>query len=237
MRLSKRIHAIADAVSYGETVADIGTDHGYIPMLLIRKGISSYTIMSDISEHSLLKAVDTFRLCGINILPEQFRVGDGINPINRSEVDDIIIAGLGGMTIISILSDDIEKSRSFKKLILQPRKHSGELRYFLYTNGWDIINETLASEGKFICEIITAIPSNRKKRKPFYNKADIRWSYPASLLNADMKLIQQKLNYKLKTIDEGISNLLKSHSDKTDIITKLNIDKQYITDLLAVLKL
>lgn len=236
MRLSKRIHAIVNSVSHGETIADIGTDHGYVPMLLIRKGISPYVIMSDISEYSLSKAKDTFKFCGINTLPEQFRVGDGLTPIRPAEVDNIIIAGLGGMTIISILNEDPFKTGTFKKLILQPRKHSGELRYFLYTNGWDIINESLAPEGKFVCEIIKAIPSGYKSREPLYNKDDIRWSYPVSFLNADAQLIKQKLTYKLKTIDEGISNLSKSHDDKTDTIAKLSRDKIYIIDLLTMLK-
>ena len=154
MRLSKRIYKIADKVQKGETAADIGTDHGYVPMLLIKNGVSPRTVMSDISSGSLSKAYDTFELAGLNAAPEDFRVGDGLETICPGEVDDIIIGGLGGFTIIGILSDDIAKSRSFRKLILQPRKHSGNLRFFLYTHGWDIIDEDIAPEGKFVCEII-----------------------------------------------------------------------------------
>ena len=144
MRLSKRIYKLAEKVHKGETVADIGTDHGYVPMLLVRDGISPAAIMSDISEGSLAKAVETFSLCGLKADPDCFRVGDGLETIAPHEVDDIIIGGLGGFTIIQILSSDLEKSRSFGKIILQPRKHSGNLRFFLYTNGWDIIDEDLA---------------------------------------------------------------------------------------------
>ena len=144
MRISRRLYKIAEKVSQGESAADIGTDHGYVPMLLVRNGVSTHVIMSDISDGSLAKAIETFELTGLNADPDCFRTGDGLETIKKGEVDDIIIAGLGGFTIIDILSADTDKSRSYRKLILQPRKHSGSLRHFLYTRGWDIIDEDLA---------------------------------------------------------------------------------------------
>ena len=143
MRISRRLYKIAEKVSQGESAADIGTDHGYVPMLLVRNGVSTHVIMSDISDGSLAKAIETFELTGLNADPDCFRTGDGLETIKKGEVDDIIIAGLGGFTIIDILSADTDKSRSYRKLILQPRKHSGSLRHFLYTRGWDIIDEDL----------------------------------------------------------------------------------------------
>ena len=167
MRLSKRIYALADSVVKGHTAADIGTDHGYVPMLLIRDGISPRVIMSDISEASLAKAVGTFTQCGLidRVSPDDFRTGDGLETIQHGEVDDIIIGGLGGHTIADILAADPSRSRSFSRLILQPRKHSGALRYWLCSNGWDIISEQLAEEGKFACEIITAVPAVESGRE------------------------------------------------------------------------
>ena len=159
-RLSKRIYKITEKIAPGESVADIGTDHGYVPMILMQKGISPRAIMSDISSGSLAKAVETFEQAGLDAQPEDFRVGDGLDTINAAEVDAIIIGGLGGFTIIDILQNDITKSKSFSKLVLQPRKHSGNLRYFLYTNGWDITDEDLAKEGKFVCEVLTAVPTD-----------------------------------------------------------------------------
>ena len=118
MRLSKRIYAMADKVPAGETAADIGTDHGYVPMLLIRDNISPMVIMSDISEGSLAKAKETFRLTGLRCEASWFRVGYGLDTVAAGEVDDIVIGGLGGFTIAEILDRDIEKSTSFHKLIL-----------------------------------------------------------------------------------------------------------------------
>ena len=101
MRLSKRIYALADSVNQGDSVADIGTDHGYVPMLLMRDGKSPRVIMSDISEGSLAKARETFKLAKLmdKVDASDFRIGDGLETVRKGEVDEIIIGGLGGHTI------------------------------------------------------------------------------------------------------------------------------------------
>ena len=229
MRLSKRIYAIRDQVEKGESAADIGTDHGYVPMLLMRDGISPYVIMSDISEGSLAKARETFSITGISMPETAFRVGDGLETIEKSEVDDVIIAGLGGFTIIDILDADTEKSRSFHKLILQPRKYSGNLRYYLYTHGWDIKKETLAEEGKFVCEILTAEYSGEERREPPYPEEDIRWKYPAEMAKASPELAAKRIEWKIGSIREQLDNLSRSESDHNELESRLREDLAYLT--------
>ena len=240
MRLSKRIHIMAEKVCKGETVADIGTDHGYVPMLLYKNKVIDYAIMSDISSSSLKKAKETFLLSKIYAEDEQFRVGFGLDTLKQGEVDDIIIGGLGGNTIIEILDNDLQKSLSFKKSILQPRKHSGNLRKYLYKNGWKIIDEDLAKEGKFICEIITAVPSGGKDTDFNLSKLDnIQWNYPnydyISKRTVDTskycKLYQRKIQRKIRSIDEEINNRSKS-AFQYNCIIELNHDRRYLVDLL-----
>jgi tRNA (adenine22-N1)-methyltransferase len=232
MRLSKRIYALAESVNKGETVADIGTDHGYVPMILVKDKISPRAIMSDISEGSLSKAVQTFEQSGLNADPGDFRVGDGLDTIEPAEVDDVIIGGLGGFTIIEILDADIEKSRSYRKLILQPRKHSGNLRHYLYTNGWDIASERLAPEGKFVCEIITAVPSGTDQREAPYPEDDIRWKYPAAIVDADRTLAEKRIDWKIGSIEEEIENLSRSRADTSETIRRLLLDQAYLKKLM-----
>lgn len=234
MRFSKRIYALRDAVKNNETVADIGTDHGYVPMLVVRDGISPYAIMSDISADSLSKAIDTFKAVNIPTTEEQFRVGDGLESISAGEVDDVIIAGLGGHTIANILDADIEKSRSFKKLILQPRKHSGALRVWLYTHGFKITDEILTSEGKFICEIIVAVPTDEIAKDAPYDEEDIRWAYPETLKKADYKYLSKRVNWKLSSIEEQIENLRNSEKNHEEIISDLRDDYYYLEQLLII---
>ena len=199
-------------------------------MLLIKEGRSPRVIMSDISEGSLAKAKETFDISHLSdkVSASDFRVGDGLETVEYGEVDELIIGGLGGHTIVQILDADIEKSRSFKRLVLQPRKHSGALRCYLYTHGWDIESEMLAKEGKFACEIITALPSAEILREPPYPEDDIRWKYPESLANADPALAKDRIDWKISSIKEEMANLEKSGKDQGELLNKLGRDLEYL---------
>lgn len=158
IRLTDRLQVLADQIEQNETMADIGTDHGFLPIYLWENEISPKVIMADISSGSLAKA----RMNGQELYPEEtfdLRCGDGIRILENGEVDAVVIAGMGGKLMSQILGEDLEKTRSFKKLVLQPRNGQGKLRYWLVKNGFGIVKESLVREGKYICEIITAVPS------------------------------------------------------------------------------
>lgn len=201
-------------------------------MLLVKNGKCSRAIMSDISEGSLAKARETFAICGLEADPADFRVGDGLDTIEPGEVDEIIIGGLGGHTIVDILDTDITRSKSFKRIVMQPRKHSGSLRYYLYTHGWDIESEQLAEEGKFACEIITVVPAEGlgtdEMREAPYPEDDIRWKYPEALMDADHELAAKRIGWKIMSIEEQIRNMEAGKNDHTDTIMRLKADLDYL---------
>ena len=177
--ISDRLKRISANIEKGETMADIGTDHGFLPLYLYETGRCPRVIMTDISMYSLEKAREntkryyehTSTLFKENSDPSSghgdhedniiFRVGDGISVLDNGEVDVVVMAGIGGNLICDILKDDPEKSRSFSKYVLQPRRHAGILRHFLLNNGFIITGENLVREGKFICEIIIARPADK----------------------------------------------------------------------------
>ena len=246
MRLSKRIYKIAELIKDGSSVADIGTDHGYVPMLLMKEGKSPRVIMSDISADSLSKAKETFAITGLSnkVKETDFRVGDGLSTIEAGEVDEVIIAGLGGHTIAEIIDTDVEKSKSFKRLVLQPRKHSGSLRYYLYTHGWEIESENLAKEGKFACEIITALPlSNANGSTNFssanYPENDIHWNYPKAMVDADPDLAKLRIDWKKSSIKARLDDLYRANEQKGPVsderyklAEKLRYDLDYLESLI-----
>ena len=232
MRFSNRLKALYDAVEKGESAADIGTDHGYVPLMLIRNGISPRVILSDISEGSLAKARENFAVTGVSIPEADFRIGDGLSSIRPGEVDDVIIGGLGGQTIIHILEADPEKTRSFRKLILQPRNSCGELRCFLYCSGFDIANESLSSEGKFICEVITAVRSSGDHREPPFDQHDIRWKYPEEFVYCDPDLLEMRIRWKAGRLSEQIDSLKKSRTDQSERIRLLADQRKYLLELM-----
>ena len=180
VKLTPRLQTIANEIKAGETMADIGTDHGFLPICLWEEGICPHVIMADISRGSLDKARDNCRM----LHPEQefdLRLGSGIEVLENGEVDAVAIAGMGGILMTEILGVDWEKAHSFKRLILQPRNHVGRLRYWLLNNGFKIVNEQLVKEGKFICEILTVEPGEVAVSRN-QDENDIEYEYPHSLI-------------------------------------------------------
>ena len=157
IKLTDRLQVLADEIKQNETMADIGTDHGFLPIYLWENEISPKVIMADISPGSLDKA----RANCYELYPgEKFdlRLGNGIQVLENGEVDAVVIAGMGGKLMTQILGEDLEKSKSFGKLILQPRNGQAKLRQWLLENGFSIVKESLVRENKYICEIITVVP-------------------------------------------------------------------------------
>lgn len=171
IKLSERLQKIADFIDPGESIADIGTDHGFLPIALWEQEKSPKVILSDINSGPLEKA----RYNISKHFPEKqfdIRIGNGIRTISPSEVDNIVIAGMGGLLIAEILGDDLEKSKSYKKLILQPRNAQNKLRAWLLENGFTICDEVLVRERKYLCEIIVAAPDVRWTEKDTVRKID-----------------------------------------------------------------
>lgn len=208
INLTQRLASIASEIKTGETVADIGTDHGFLPIFLWERNISPKVIMSDISKGSLKKAEDNCRLLYPDVRFD-LRLGSGIDVIEEGEVDCITMAGMGGLLMTEILSKDVEKSRSYKKLVLQPRNKIGILRHWLYNNGFSISNEKLVREGKFICEIITVLPKECAVIKSM-GPDRIEYQYPHSLVDFKGPLTEEYLNKKLRAEKVVLESMMKS---------------------------
>ena len=194
VKLTPRLQIIANEIKAGETMADIGTDHGFLPIYLWEAGICPRVIMADISRGSLDKARDNCRM----LHPEQefdLRLGSGIEVLGNGEVDAVAIAGMGGILMTEILGVDLAKAHSFRRLILQPRNHVGKLRYWLLNNGFKIVNEQLVREGKFICEILTVEPIEVAVSMN-QDEDDIEYEFPHSLIRFRNELTEEYLQRK-----------------------------------------
>ncbi len=155
LKLSDRMQAIADHVNPEDVVADIGTDHGYIPIWLTLNKKCKYAILADINKGPLKKAAESIKKYAAD---EKYdiRLGNGIEVLSYGEVDTIIIAGMGGILIKNILAADIQKTKLFKKMILQPRNNSEILRQWLNNlEGFQITCEEVIKEIDKFSEIIT----------------------------------------------------------------------------------
>lgn len=157
MILSERLRAIAQLVPNSHTLADIGTDHGYIPLYLIQQRRIQHAIAADISPGSLDKARQLIRQHRLEHCIET-RLGNGLSVLAPGEADIILIAGMGGVLIRNMIDKEEEVARSAAALILQPMIGQEELRRWLLQNGYGITDEELVKEGRRIYQIIVAIP-------------------------------------------------------------------------------
>ena len=141
--------AVASMVTPDYVLADVGTDHGYVPISLVQRKKIPKAIAMDINKGPLQRArehIAEFQL-------EEFietRLSDGVKKLKVGEVDSILIAGMGGELVIHILSDGMEVCRSVKELILQPQSELDKVRRFLRENKYKIVDEDMVIEdGKY----------------------------------------------------------------------------------------
>ncbi len=153
--LDKRLSMVASMVRRGSRVADIGTDHAYLPVYLVQAGVCPRGIAADIRSGPLEAARRTVTEAGLtdNIV---LRLGDGLAPVSPDDADDIVIAGMGGETIVEILSaaDWVKNTRL--RLVLQPMTRAEELRRWLLTNGFTITEERLVRDGHRLYPVLAA---------------------------------------------------------------------------------
>ena len=155
MHLDKRLQAVASFVPQGAAFADIGTDHAYLPVWLLEKGIIASAVAGDIAAGPCQAARTTVAMHGA-VAAISVRQGSGLAVLKPGEVDCIAICGMGGSTISSILAADMSIALSVRRLILQPMAGAAALRRWLVNKGWHIIHEELVEDEPHFYEIICA---------------------------------------------------------------------------------
>ncbi len=153
VKLTPRLQCVADCIKKCHILADIGTDHAYIPIYAIQSGIADRAIASDIVEGPLKIASDNIKANNQedNIITA---LADGLSSAQNADV--IVIAGMGGKLICKLLSDNIEIAKSAEYMVIQPMTCSYELRKFLHENGFEITDERLAEEEDKVYNIMIA---------------------------------------------------------------------------------
>ncbi|MBP2645762.1 MAG: trmK [Firmicutes bacterium] len=155
VKLGNRMAAIANMVPRSRCLADIGTDHAYLPVHLVKECIVDRAVAGDVHKGPYQSAVQTVEQfgCAEKI---SVRLGDGLAVLSPSEADVGVIAGMGGTTIVDILSKRPEVTKTFQRLVLQPMSSAGFLRQWLMEHEWMIVEEELVVEEEILYQIIMA---------------------------------------------------------------------------------
>lgn len=203
MELSRRLYAVASLVTEGASVADVGTDHGYIPIYLMQQGIASRVIALDINGGPLERA--RMHIIGYKLKGQiETRLSDGLSAVRPGEVDSMIAAGMGGGLIIRILEEGREVVESLRECILQPQSEVWRVRRYLLDHHMDIIDEDMVEEDGKYYPMIKAVPGE----SPRY--AECEYIFGKRLLEKRNPVMEKFLHRELD-IREGIFKELSHH--------------------------
>ncbi len=200
MLLSKRLFAVAGLVTPGLRLADVGTDHGYIPLWLIEEGIVPSAIAMDVNEGPLERARENIKSHGLEE-KIQTRLSDGVQALEPGEAQSLVIAGMGGSLVIRILQEGPAVLEAAEEVILQPQSDIWKVRRFLAETGYRIAEERMVMEdGKFY-------PMMRAVHGDSGEMSDIDYLYGPRLLeekDACLGLFLEKEEQTLEKLREGL---------------------------------
>ena len=221
MNISKRLKRVSDFVTRGYRLADIGTDHGYVPIFLIRNGTIQQAIAMDINEGPLQRAKD-------NIIKYKLekqivtRLSDGLEKLSPGEADSILIAGMGGALEVQIMSGGLEVLKSAKELVLSPHSELDLVRHFLSDHNFQIEEEDMfVDEGKYYT-VIKARPGSM-----IYDK-EIFYKYGKCLLENRNPVLYEFLLKEKNTYHKILAHLHENQKiiyDKNKVAADKRIDE------------
>lgn len=236
--LRVRLTKILDKIPNCEVFADIGTDHGYIPVEAIKKNRCKKAIASDISKGSLEKAINEINKNSLSSLVDA-RLGSGLKVLKEDEVDVFVIAGMGGILIKNILKDDYKNVFKEKNplMIFQPVQFPEILREYLIKNNFEIIDEDMVEDDEIIYSIILSKKKSNSTEEKWddmdfeFGKINIENKHPLFLRLLDKKInSQEKIIHKLKGLDkerikerlDEVNNLLQKYKELKNNVTFRN---------------
>lgn len=201
MELSLRLKKIAAMVDRCESIVDVGTDHAYVPIYLIKNEICSKAIASDINKGPVEKAKKNVKKEGLDDRIE-CRLGGGLTTIKAEEVNAAVIAGMGGNLIRDILEDSLGIFKSLDYVVLQPVQNVDVLRKYIFEKGYELIDEELCKDEEKYYEIMKVRFDNKPRKVE-----DVFFEISEIMINKKHNMIDEFIEYKLNTYKKIYNNL------------------------------
>ncbi|MCK9479434.1 MAG: class I SAM-dependent methyltransferase [Firmicutes bacterium] len=218
MKLPPRLAAVASFVPPCKMLADIGTDHAYIPIYLVKRGIALHAVASDIVKGPADIAAANIKKHGLHDKISVV-VGSGLDKIPQSDV--IVIAGMGGKIICEILQEGLPVARKAKCIVLQPMTAISEVRRFLYAKSFTIYDEAIAKEGDKLYNII-AVKKGKTKVED-----DLYYYIGEKLIENEDKLLGQLIQKKISALDVAIHSLSKSNDGAKKMTELIHLRQRF----------
>lgn len=203
VQLSARLTTIANMVSYGKRVCDVGCDHGFVSIYLVQKGIAPLVLAMDVGEGPLAQAAKHVEEAGLNdrIIT---RLSDGLTAYREYEAECLVIAGMGGPLMSRILSD--AKALTFTELVLAPQSEIPQFRRFLDEHGFCIVDEDLVYEDGKYYPVMKAVPHGASKAYG-ERQRELGYRFGELLLARKHPVLRQYLHKEQEKLEEILSEL------------------------------
>ena len=166
MKINDRLKTIGDLVSANSFCLDVGCDHAFLCIYLVKKNMNIKAIASDVLEGPLKHARENIKREGLEKRIE-VRLGDGLDTYS-DEFDTIIISGMGGRNMIGIFKKNLQVLKKIKTIIVSPNNYQEDVKRFLVKNGFVINDEVMVKEKKFIYQIIKFTKGKKRYSKREY---------------------------------------------------------------------
>ena len=233
IRLSKRLMALAELITPGHRLADIGTDHGYIPIYLCQKNVIPSAIAMDIGKGPLQQAMAHIGQQGLSDRIET-RLSDGLAALQPGEADTILIAGMGGGLVMKILSEGAHALSGKEELILQPQSEIAQVRQYLRVHGMQIVEEEMILEDEKYYPMMKVILG--KEPVSTENKLDeqVEDAFGPVLLQKKHPVLLEWLERELRTVNSVCDQLNSQPVNERIIIRMAQVQekKQLILEAL-----
>ncbi len=229
MQLSERMQRLAALVTAGNRLADVGTDHGYIPIALVQEGKIPSALAMDINQGPLARAEAHIRQAGLSTYIKT-RLSDGLLELRKDEADTVLAAGMGGMLILRILDGGGHCLRGIKELILQPQSDIPKVRKRLAESGWQIIDEDIAFEDGKYYPMMKAVHGQERSLSSaelYYGKPDVQRS---------PKVLLSFLYAKQKEEQKILATLQKNGKEHTDRAEEIRECMKMTNDMLRYME-
>lgn len=227
MELSKRLNWIIEKLNKVDIIMDVGTDHGYIPIYLVKNSIASKVIASDINKEPLKKAKINASLDGV-LDKIDLRLGGGLSPLNNKEANAVIIAGMGGNLIRDILENDLDKVKNLDYLILQPAQNPEVLRKYLYNNNYEILEEDICLDENKFYEIFKI----KYKKGDYISLEDIFYEISPTMLSKKLPLLKSYIESKIQKNKKVMEFIIDDTEHATERKNELKEKNQKLEKLL-----
>lgn len=213
MHLSKRLQAVASMIQVGKCIADVGTDHGYIPIFLIQNKICERGIAMDIGKGPLQRAKDHIEQYGLEAVIET-RLSDGVQQMKPGEADCMVIAGMGGGLVVHILETGKAVIEQMKECVLQPQSEIHRVRRYLWEHEFTIVEENMIVEDGKYYPMMRVIP--RQKHQVPKELFEVYAQFGQLLLEGGNEILKQYLDKEYKKQKVLLTQLEEKNPHQTE---------------------